>query len=177
MLKQLLKQPKMLAAGGGVLVIVIAVLAYFFVLGGSGSAEEGAEAAESEASEQAAPVHVEGKLGPHSTLQDRVYTLSGPPETPRYAKLQIVLEFETDDPTWFEISGEALEARLEAFSDELPLALIEDAVTTAVSTKSVEDISSTAGKDSLRDDIRSALAELIPEHQVRRVLFVSFITQ
>lgn len=174
----MLKQPKMLAAGGGVLVLLVTALAYFFVLGGSGATEEGAEGAEGDAlSEQPAPVYVEGKLGPHITLPDRVYTLVGPPETPRYAKLQIVLEFETSDPTWFEISGEALAERLQEFGEELPLALIEDAVTTAVSTKSVEEISSTAGKDSLREDIRSALAELIPEHQVRRVLFVSFITQ
>ena len=126
-------------------------------------------------------MQVAGKLGPHITLVDRVFTLLSPVDSPRYAKLQIVLEFETEDPTWFEISGEALEHRLEEFREEIPVALLEDAVTGAVtgavSGKTAEDLATPQGKDELRAEIRTAVGALIPEPYVRRVLFTSFVTQ
>lgn len=167
MLKKLLP----LALGG--VAIAAAAAAAFLFLGPGGS-----EAVEEEAAEQeAATVHVAGKLGPHITLEDRVFTLLSPVDSPRYAKLQIVLEFETEDPTWFEISGEALEQRLEEFREEIPVVLLEDAITSAVSGKTVEDLATAQGKDGLREEIRTAVNALIPESHVRRVLFTSFITQ
>ncbi len=182
----MLKRPLLLALGGVAIAAVAAAAFLFLGSGGSDAVEEeaagqefaGQEFAGQEAAGQGpATVQVAGKLGPHITLQDRVFTLSGPVDSPRYAKLQIVLEFETDDPTWFEISGEALERRLEEFREELPVALLEDAITSAVSSKTVEDLATPEGKDGLREEIRAAVDALLPEPHVRRVLFTNFITQ
>lgn len=145
----------------------------FLFLGASGGGEDGAEAPTPEPT----AVHVEGRLGPHITLEDRVFTLRGPMDQLRYAKVRIVLEFETDDPSWFELSGEELDQRLAEFGAELPRALIEDAVVTAVSGRSAEEVATAEGKDALRAEIRAAVAELVPEPSVRRVLFTSFVTQ
>lgn len=172
--------------GGGIGAVIVAAALFLFVglPGGSDGSpvEPGAEgeAADEEAiAEEDAfvPVHVDGKLGPYVTLDDRVFTLISPVEAPRYLKLRVVLEFETDDEAWFELAGEALEEEIEAFRSALPVALIEDAITTTVSGKSIADISSPAGKDTLREEIRVAVAALLPDEHVRRVLFTNFITQ
>lgn len=169
---------KLVLVGGGLGAVVVLAAVYFLFLGSSSAPPDAEAAAEAEAEAEAiVPVRVAGKLGPHVTLQDRVFTLVSPPEAARYAKLEIVIEFETDDPTWFEISGEALVKRLEAFEEELPIVLIEDAITTTVSAKSADDIASIAGKEVLREEIRQAVSALLPEPQVRRVLFTNFITQ
>lgn len=151
------------AAGGGA----------FMLLAPAGSSEEGEEVPTPEPT----AVHVEGRLGPHITLEDRIFTLRSPVSQLRYAKVQIVLEFETEDASWFELSGEQLEERLEEFDAELPRALIEDAVVTAVGSKTAEELATVKGKDALRAEIRAAIAELVPEPSVRRVLFTSFVTQ
>lgn len=178
---------KKLMIAGPVLALVLGVL--FFVVGlPGGSAEvlldENGEVIEveathedEEAEEEFVAVHVEGKLGPHVLLSDRVFTLISPIETPRYVKLQVVLVFETDDESWFELAGEALEERLEEFHEEMPLLLLEDAVTSTVSAKSVADISTPAGKEQLRAEILAAIKELLPEEHIYRVLFTNFITQ
>lgn len=153
---------------------------FFFVLPSSGSPSEEAEGeAAAEPAAEPTPVHVDGKLGPHIVLDDRVFTLLGPPEAPRYAKLQVVVEFETVDPTWFELMGEVLEERLGEFNEEIGTGrqLIEDAVTTIVSGKSISEVSTTAGKAALREEIRGAVAALIEKPPVRRVLFTNFIVQ
>ncbi len=162
---------------GGVAIAAVAAAAFLFLgSGGSDAVEEGAAGQEA-AEQEPATVQVAGKLGPQIKLEDRVFTLSSPVESPRYAKIQIVLEFETEDPTWFEISGEALERRLEEFREEIPVALLEDAITSAVSSRTAEDLATPEGKDGLREEIRAAVDALLPEPHVRRVLFTSFITQ
>lgn len=173
---------RMLMIAGPVGVIVIAAVLFFVVGlpgGGADAAVEGEEAVEAEAppEDEFVPFHVEGKLGPHLQLTDRVFTLISSIETPRYVKLRVVLEFETDDESWFELSGEALEEELAAFSEEMPVLLIEDAITSAVSAKTVADISTPAGKEALREDIRAAIAALLPNEHIYRVLFTNFITQ
>ncbi len=162
-----------LAIGAVMAVMLAAVL----LSGGCGGAEPAAEDGEQVAVSEPAAVHVEGKLGPHVRLDDRVFTLISSVTAPRYAKLEIVLEFETDDPTWFEIAGHELELRLDEFAEEIPIVLIEDAITTAVSSKSADELASPEGKEVLREEIRRAVAELLPEPLVRRVLFTKFITQ
>lgn len=178
---------KRLLIAGPVVGLVLGVL--FFVVGLPGGStevllDENGEVIEVEAShededaeEQFAAVHVEGKLGPHLLLSDRVFTLISPIETPRYVKLQVVLEFETDEEGWFDLTGEALEEKLEEFHEEMPVLLIEDAVTSTVSAKTVADISSPAGKEQLRADIFAAITALLPEEHLYRVLFTNFITQ
>lgn len=87
-----MNKPIILAVAGALGGVVVAFLAFTFLMGGSPA----------EAQEPPTEViHVPGKLGPHITLQDRVFNLlttaGGPPI---YLKLQTVIEFETTDPQW-----------------------------------------------------------------------------
>lgn len=156
-----------LLAGAG---LAVGLVMFLGIGGSSATPAEGALV-------EPTPVHVEGRLGPHVTLPDRVFTLADPAASPRYAKLEIVLEFETTDPTWFDLTGEALELRIEHLEEELPMALIQDAITTAVSKHTADELMSPEGKDALRDEIHEVVAGLLPEPHIRRVLFTNFITQ
>ena len=172
----MLSKPILLAAGG-LVVAAVAAAAMFLFMGLSGSDGSTADGEEQAAPEEITPVHVEGKLGPHITLDDRVFALVSSVEAPRYVKLRIVLEFETEDPSWFELSGEALVLRLEEFAEEVPIVLIEDAITTTVSRKSADDLASPEGRETLRQEIRDAVTAMLGEPPVRRVLFTNFVTQ
>jgi flagellar basal body-associated protein FliL len=150
--------------GGGV---------YWFALGGK-TAFAGGEPHEPTA------VHVEGRLGPHIVLKERVFNLaSGAGGAKHYLKLGTSIEFETTDADWYKLAGEPLTKALETFDHEeigSGRVIIEDLITTIVSGKRVEDISSAEGKDHLREEIRDAVAHHIAEPLVHRVLFTSFIT-
>ncbi len=158
--------------GAVVLLAGIGGGAYWFLLGGS--AKFAGEAKEPTA------VHVEGRLGPHIVLKERVFNLAtGPGGSKHYLKLGTSIEFETTDPEWYELKGEPLTKALEEFDkDDIGSGrtIIEDLITTIVSGKRVEDISSAEGKDKLREEIRDAISHHVAEPLVHRVLFTSFIT-
>jgi flagellar basal body-associated protein FliL len=163
----------------GLIVGVVVVLAgigggvYWFLLGGSEKFAGGEH-------EEPKPVHVEGRLGPHIVLKERVFNLAaGPGGAKHYLKLGTSIEFETTDPEWYELAGEPLTKALEEFDHEeigSGRLIIEDIITTIVSGKRVEDVASAEGKDHLREEIRAAIAHHIAEPLVHRVLFTSFIT-
>lgn len=163
----------LLIAGGLLGGLAVGALVYLFVLGGSSKASAGPGV-------EATPVHVEGRLGPHIVLQERVFNLAnGPGGSKHFLKLATIIEFETTDAAWFKLRGEPLALALEEFDyDEIGTGrrLIEDAVTTIISGKRIEDLATADGKDSLRDEIRKAVAREIKEPHVYRVLFTSFIT-
>ena len=201
----------MFAVVGLVAVVAIGGGAYFFLFSGSGSDAEAAdgevvegeavagEAAEGEvdATPEATPVAVDGKLGPHITLEGRVFNLivvAGEP--PVYVKLETVIEFETFDEEWDYVlhgcvlvpgsggSGgsacaEEEHTLLAAFEEEIGTGrqLIEDAVTSIISGKTAGEIATPEGKDALREEIRQAVETVISEPRVRRVLFTDFVTQ
>lgn len=171
-----------IAAGG-----VVAAAVFFFVLGGDDASADGAPA-----DEEATPVSVPGKLGPHITLTDRVFTLLSPADAQRYVKLEIVIEFETYDEAWERVlngcaaegaaSGcqgelDALLAEFEQHEIGTGRRLIEDAVTTIVSARTLAEISTVAGREAMRQEIREVVDELIYEPRVSRVLFTEFLTQ
>ncbi len=191
----------MSAVVGLVAVVAIGGGAYFFLFSGSG---DDAEAAEGEAMEtvggeldatgEATPVAVDGKLGPHITLEGRVFNLlvvAGEPLA--YLKLETVIEFETFDEEWAYVlhgcvfvpgSGgsacaEEEHTLLAKFEEEIGTGrqLIEDAVTSIVSGKTANEIATPEGKDTLREEIRQAVELVILEPRVRRVLFTDFVTQ
>ena len=75
---------------------------------------------------------------------------------------------------------EALEAELlHEFELEIGTGrqLIEDAVTTIISSKSAETLATTEGKEELKHEIKEAVEHLIEEPEVTRVLFLNFIMQ
>jgi len=84
-------RPLILAVAGVLVGVGVAFGVFFFVLGGG---DEHAEAV-------AEPKVVEfgGKLGPHITLEDRVFNLQGS-GAPVYLKVQTIIEFETTEAAW-----------------------------------------------------------------------------
>jgi Flagellar basal body-associated protein FliL len=137
-------------------------------------------------------VAVPGKLGPHITLAARVFNLrSEPGKPPVYLKLETLIEFETTEASWARVLRGCVEkaggspckaeeaALLHEFDEEIGTGrrLIEDAVTTIVSAKTLSEVSSPEGKEKLRAEIMHAVEELIPHPHVVRVLFTDFVTQ
>lgn len=55
--------------------------------------------------------------------------------------------------------------------------LIEDVVTTLVSSKTATELATTEGKEALKEEIKEAVEHLIEEPHVTRVLFLNFIMQ
>lgn len=82
-----------IAVGGVIAGVAVALGVFFFLLGGRGTSE--AEAAPT-------PVRVDGKLGPHIKLADRVFNLQGGTGT-QYLKLQTIVEFETTSKDWAKV--------------------------------------------------------------------------
>lgn len=209
-----MSKPVVLSVGGALAGVIVAFA--LFTLFFKGSSEPVAAVATPEPT----PVSVAGKLGPHVTLEDRVFNLVSPANSPIYLKLQTVIEFETTDAAWASVlhgcakaalpsfvngglvssvpggrasslpsaeggaGGSACQAQydvlLGAFVEELGtgVQLIEDAVTTIVTSHTPEEISTTAGKEALKGEIERAVNELFEgEPRVTRVLFTNFITQ
>lgn len=79
--------------------------------------------------------------------------------------------------------GDPCEAELEALLTEFDheigsgRALIEDAVTSIISGHTASDVATPAGKEALKEEIKTAIEHLIEEPHVTRVLFLNFITQ
>jgi flagellar basal body-associated protein FliL len=180
-------------AGGGVLAGVgVAAALFFFVLGGSGT---NSAAPDGVATPEPTPVVVPGRIGPHITLEDRLYTLSSSDGEQRYVKLSVVIEFETFDEEWDHVlhgcvfaaegDGEVGPCQAEEndllheFEEELGTGrqLIEDAVVSIVSSKTYAELNTADGREALRTEILHAVEDLIEEPRVVRVLFLEFLTQ
>jgi flagellar basal body-associated protein FliL len=174
------------AGGGLALAGGIGAALFFFVFSGSGSSE-----ATAEPTAEATPVHVEGKLGPRIVLESRVFNLRTEPGEPAtYLKLETVIEFETSSEEWgFVLHGCVAEGAAGCLAEEERLlhefdeeigsgrTLIEDAVTSIVTAKSLVEISTPEGKEALRAEILHAVKDAVPEPHVVRVLFTDFVSQ
>ena len=86
----------LLAIAGVVGGVTVALALFVFVFNG-GSKSDAAPAA------SPTPVQVNGKLGPHITLADRVFNLQSPLTSPVYLKLQTIVEFETTSAAWAKV--------------------------------------------------------------------------
>jgi flagellar basal body-associated protein FliL len=175
-------KPIIVIAGGVVGGIAVAAGLFLFVFSGDG------EAAEEPGPRT--PVSAEGRLGPHIVLADRVFNLQSTGSIPAYLKLQVLVEFGTDDERWEHVlhecpatSGDCAaqeQALLEEFERSIGTGrqLMEDAVTTIVTSYSVAEVTSPGGKEELRGEIKQTVNALMGErHAVTRVLFLNFITQ
>jgi len=156
--------------GVGIVLVAVAVIGTMFFMNSRSAQAEKAEPT---------PVHVEGKLGPTLVLKDRVFNLAPAGGQKHFLKMQTTIEFETTDPAWFKLTGKELEHALEEFEKDEIGALkdhIEDIITTVVSGKKVEEISSAEGKAALREEILEAIHEEIHHPVAYRVFFTSFVT-
>lgn len=130
------------------------------------------------------PVHYTDKQiaeAPRPTLQleERVLNLKAPATNPNYVKTVLALEFEDPKYTYMGLKGEALTAQnLLLAADMKPdLPRIWDAITSVVGSKTVDQVSTTEGRDQLKAQLVEALNKQLNEQKVEAIFFVTFITQ
>lgn len=188
---KLLGNKKIVMGAGGAVVLVLLfmfVLKPMFFGGGDTAAPaegdaavaaggDGHGAAPAEGSGAAAGVAAPTKPGPTVKLPVRIHNLFGVPR--HYVKLAVALEFEPHDPKFFTLAGEARVVAEEEFALEVApvVPLIEDAITGVVGSKSIEQISTPAGRDALKRELLATLSEIVHEPVLVNVYFTEFLTQ
>jgi flagellar basal body-associated protein FliL len=159
-------------------VLVSLPLLYFFVV--RPQMAGGSEAPALQATQTTVPsTHYEGYVGPTYTIEERVVNLQTSAGGARYLRMEVVLEFQAEDPNFYTLTGEAHKKAQEKFLEEMaPKApLIEDAVLTTVSSKSADQLLTPAGKDRLKSEIAEAVSKRINGPRVVNVYFTQFVAQ
>lgn len=155
----------LLAAGGG-------VGAGIFLFGGGGkeakaapAAGHGAPAKAGGGGEHGEEGDEEGHGGPTVVAFDPFVVNLADPKGDRF--LKVGLRAVVNDAT---LAG--------AFrTDELLKARVRDRIISVLTSKSYHDINTTAGKEGLRQELRSEMNSVLPEESIEEVLFVEFAVQ
>lgn len=137
--------------------------------------------------EAAAPGHEPISPEVASLLQGKGVMLSvGPkifnladPGGRRYLKVSLVLEVLPSDMTFYTITGEQRALAEESFLEELKTKtpLIEDALTTAITSKTYEEVFTIAGKEALKKELLEAINPLMDAEEVAHIYFTDFLIQ
>ncbi|MCK9517952.1 MAG: flagellar basal body-associated FliL family protein [Dehalococcoidia bacterium] len=161
-----MKDPKILAGGA----VLLAALFMFYIKPNYVDAKD--PAVYSQAQIVSAP-------RPTLTLEERVLNLSAPATSPKYVKLVIALEFADPQHHWVTLKGDALAAKNASFAAELEPEShrIWDVITRVVGSKTIEEVSTSEGREALKQDLVAALNDEIITEKVEDVFFVTFITQ
>jgi flagellar basal body-associated protein FliL len=108
-----------------------------------------------------------------------VFNLKAPPNTPNYVKVVMALEFEDPLHKYIGAVGAGVEAKNVVFAEELKPEMhkILDAITSTFGAKSVDEVSTTAGREKLKAEIVKAVNAQLHHEQVTTVYFSTFITQ
>lgn len=138
-----------------IFVAVVAGAAAFFFLRGRGDAAEGEDGGEKTHEAAAKKVHA---IYPMEPLIVNIHD----GEELRYLKVKI--EFEISSP----------EAKAEI--DPL-LAPMQDAILVLLSGKQMADITTTEGKNKLREEIMASIGKIVPPKIISRVYFTDFVVQ
>lgn len=174
--------PKKLLMIVGPLVCIAAL--YFLVLPKVniqiGSAQPAATpiVAEGVGGEHAEPTEVvEEKHGFPLPLPERVVNLADPGGY-RYLKTELVLELNDEN---VKVGAEGVAAAQTELTNELATVMpqIQDIVTTVLTTKTVADVSTAAGKDLVKAELIEKLAPLLEEHEheLMAIYFQQFLIQ
>lgn len=159
------------AAGLGVVLLVGG--AYFL---GSSSGAGRANASPSSAAEEKSL----GSGGPGLmyVLKDRVVNLADPTGR-RYLKVGLSIEFTTGAAELKKAGPEERKVKQAEFEKTLaPQApLIDDAIISILAARSPSDISTSEGKQRLKNDIKDSLNRLLGGEQVSNVYFTQFVMQ
>lgn len=116
---------------------------------------------------------------PTVTLDELILNLNAPATAPKFVKLVAALEFADPQHKWVGAKGAGLEAKNEAFAEELAPEKhrILDVVTAVVGTKTPDEIATPEGRDALKHDLIAAINSELHTEKVEDVYFVTFITQ
>jgi len=129
------------------------------------------------------PVYTEEQIAqaprPTVTLEERVLNLKAPATAPNYVKAVIALEFADPDHKWMGLKGEGLAGKNAAFAAELKPEMhrIWDVITTVVGARSVDQVATSEGRETLKAELVAAINHEMHSEKVETVYFVTFITQ
>lgn len=109
-----------------------------------------------------------------------VFNLKSTTSVPNYAKVIMAIEFEDPDHHFVGVTGAAaIIAANVHFAEELEPEKhkILDAVTGVFGSKTIDQVSSSEGKEKLKEELIAALNESLHSEKVEAIYFESFITQ
>jgi flagellar FliL protein len=97
----------------------------------------------------------------------------------KYIRLTIVVEFAPDNPEYESLPEEEKTHYLTEFEEKLNsrLPIMDDTVITLLSTKTYEELYTAEGKEHLRTEIMSILAEKLTDLHIISVYFTEFVVQ
>ena len=97
----------------------------------------------------------------------------------KYIRVTIVVEFAPDNPEYESLPEEEKTAYLTEFEDKLNarLPIMDDTVITLLSTKTYEELYTAEGKENLRTEITTILAEKLTDLHIISVYFTEFVVQ
>jgi flagellar FliL protein len=97
----------------------------------------------------------------------------------KYIRVTIVVEFAPDDPEYELLPEEEKTAYLTSFEEKLNsrLPIMDDTVITLLSTKTYEDLYTAEGKEKLRTEIMTMLAQKLPDPHILSIYFTEFVVQ
>ncbi len=147
---------RLIIIGGIILVAVVGIAVGVFLYMRS-SSDEG-EAAEGGAEKKHAAVKKAPVIYP---LEPFIVNIHDGPNL-RYLKVKLE----------FEIVG--IEAKEELDRIQAPL---RDAILVLLSSKNLDEISMTDGKNKLRDEVMATVAKVVPAGKITRVYFTDFVVQ
>ena len=151
---------------------LVGVLGGFFVLrtimgGGSGAAPAPAVVVKKEFD------------GPAVPIKERVFNLADA-NARRYLKLAMSLQFTAEDDAYAKAHGPERKKLVDALVAELGsnVELIQDTLTTVVSSKTMAQLLTPEGKDQLKQELIGKLNTSLPhEFHIQKIYFTDFVVQ
>jgi len=174
-----IKDPKILAGGA----LLLGALFWFYIKPNYVDAAPPVVYTEEQIAEAHRPTVVLGRAADPKTGVESpglVLNLKAPASSPNYVKAVIALEFADPKHTYVGVTAApALEAKNAAFAEELAPSMhkILDAVTSVFGDKTVDEISTTEGRDQLKQNLIEAINAELNDQTVESVYFETFITQ
>jgi flagellar FliL protein len=144
---------------------VAAGLVYFFVLAGPSVPPE-------------IPDPGEGEHGPMIALEDRVVNLAKGGDF-RYVKVGLTVEVRPESADFYKLKGEprvVAEKELEKVYEAV-MPLMYDAVGRTVGAKTSEELGTPEGREALKTEVHTAMAEIFGEKEVLDVYFTDLVMQ
>jgi flagellar basal body-associated protein FliL len=97
----------------------------------------------------------------------------------KYVRVTVALEFMPDNPEYEKMNAEekkTYEAEFQAkINARMPM--MDDTVITTLSTKTFEDLYTAAGKEKVREELKKAIQEKMPDFSLMSIYFTEFVVQ
>lgn len=115
--------------------------------------------------------------GPIYNMKERVLNLKAG-DSMRYLKVAIAIEFDSHEDL-SHLKGEEYKKKQEEFSLSIApkVPLLNDAITTIITTKDAHELSTLEGKERLREELKERFNTLLTEPKAVRVYFTEFVMQ